>query len=106
MLADTPWMFPFWFAWVILSLIAPLLLIAIVVLSCLRTTRHIGLKILFFGLLGAEVACIADVALARLAREPLSQSIAIGWMFAAAGDFSLFPILQGSLPALHCVQPL
>ena len=50
---------------------------------------------LFFGILGALVACAGDVALAMLAREPLSQSTAMGWLFAAAGGFSLFAISAG-----------
>jgi hypothetical protein len=95
MLADTPWTFPFWLAWALLSLIAPLLLVAIIVLSSLRATRYVGLRMLLFGVGGAVVGCAGDVALAMLASEPLSQSNAMGWLVAAAGGFSLFAISAG-----------
>src|SRR5438045_1287887 len=95
MLADTPWTFPFFLAWAPLSLVAPLLLVAIAVLSSLRATRYVGLRMLLLGLLGAVVGCAGDVALAFFARESLSQSTAMGWVFAAAGGFSLFAIPAG-----------
>jgi hypothetical protein len=95
MLADTPWTFPFVLGWMLLSVIAPLLLVVVLVLSSLRATRRIGLWMLFFGVVGALFGCIGDAALAVWVGERLSQSTVIGWLFAAGGGFSLFAIPAG-----------
>jgi hypothetical protein len=93
--ADTPWTFPLWLTWALLSVVAPLLLVIAMVLAALRSTRSIGLRMLSLGFLGALVGCAADVALAMLAGESLSQSTAVGWLFAAAGGFPLFAVPAG-----------
>jgi hypothetical protein len=95
MLADTPWTFPLFLAWATLSLIAPLLLAVILVLSAFRSTRGVGLRILFFGVVGAIFGCIGEFALGLWVREGLSQSTAIGRLFASAGSFSLLDIPAG-----------
>src|SRR5262245_22821813 len=97
MLADTPWAFPLWFGWAVLSLIVPVLFIAAVVLSSLRATRMLGFKMLLLGIVGAVIGCIGDFGLAMMARESLTESTAMGWCFAAAGGFSLFAIFAGVL---------
>ena len=97
MLAETPWTFPFVLAWATLSLIAPLLLVLILVLLAFRSTRGIGLRILFLGVVGALFGCMGDLLLALWAGERLSQSTAIGWLFASSGGFSLFAIPAGVL---------
>jgi hypothetical protein len=90
MLADTPWTFPFVFAWIILSIIAPLVLITAVVLAILPTTRHVGVVMLMGGMTGALLGCLGDVGLALSIGEHLADTTLSGWLFAAAGGFSLF----------------
>jgi ABC-type tungstate transport system substrate-binding protein len=52
-LADTPWTFPFWFAWMLLSVLAPFVFLAAAVLATFRVTRRIGLAMLIGGVIGS-----------------------------------------------------
>jgi hypothetical protein len=105
-LADTPWTFPFFFAWVLLSLCAPVLLLAALVLAAVGVTRRIGFAILLGGLAGSLCGALGDLGLALALGEHQSQSTLGGWLFAIAGGFSLIGIPAGAFAAARLHQGL
>jgi hypothetical protein len=105
-LADTPWTFPFWFAWALLSIFAPILFLAALVLAAVGVTRRIGFAILLGGLAGSLCAAIGDLGLMVAVGEHLSQTTLGGWLFAIAGGFSLIGIPAGAFAAARLHQGL
>jgi hypothetical protein len=100
-LADTPWTFPFWFGWTLLSVFAPFLLLAAVVLATLSVTRRIGLSMLLGGIVGSLFGALGDFGLMTAVGERLSQTTFSGWLFAVAGGFSLISIPAGLFAAVR-----
>jgi len=98
-LADTPWTFPFWFAWMLLSVEAPFVFLAAAVLATLRVTRRIGFAILIGGVIGSLCGVLGDLTLTIAVHEHLSQTTLVEWLFAAAGGFSLISVAAGALTA-------
>ena len=100
-LADTPWTFPFWFAWILLSIFAPILFLAAVVLATLSVTRRIGFSMLLGGIVGSLCGALGDFGLMIVVGEHLSQTTFSGWLFAIAGGFSLISIPAGAFAAVR-----
>ena len=100
-LADTPWTFPFWFGWVILSVFAPILFLAAVVLAALSATRRIGFSMLLGGVVGSLFGALGDFGLMTAVGEHLSETTFSGWLFAIAGGFSLISIPAGVFAAVR-----
>ena len=98
-LADTPWTFPFWFAWMLLSVLAPVVLLAAAVLAVLRVTRRIGFAMLIGGAIGSLCGALGDLVLMIVVHEHVSQTAVVEWIFAAAGGFSLISVSAGALTA-------
>ncbi len=97
--ADTPWTFPFWFAWMLLSVLAPFVFLGAAVLATLRATRRIGFAMLIGGVFGSLCGVLGDLTLMIAVREHLSETTLVGWLFAAAGGFSLMSVAAGAFTA-------
>jgi hypothetical protein len=100
-LADTPWTFPFVLAWMLLSVIAPIVFLTAAVLVALRITRRIGFAMLIGGIVGSLCGALGDLGLMLAVGEHLSQTTFAGWLFAVAGGFSLISIPVGAFAAVR-----
>ena len=100
-LADTPWTFPFVLAWMLLSVIAPVVFAVTAVLVVRRVTRRIGLVMLFGGAVGSLCGVLGDLGFMVAVGEHLSQTTLAGWLFAIAGGFSLLSIPVGVFAAVR-----
>jgi len=98
-LADTPWTFPFWFAWMLLSFEAPFVFLAAAVLATLCVTRRVGFAMLIGGVIGSLCGVLGDLTLMIAVGEHLSQTTLFGWLLAAAGGFSLISVAAGAVIA-------
>jgi hypothetical protein len=96
-LADTPWTFPFWFAWALLSIFAPILFLAALVLAAVGVTRRIGFAILLGGLAGSLCAAIGDLGLMVAVGEHLSQTTLGGLAFCDRGRLFSYRHSGGSI---------
>ena len=98
-LADTPWTFPFWFAWMLLSVEVPFVFLAAAVLATVRVTRRVGFAMVIGGVIGSLCGVLGDLTLMIAVGEHLSQTTLVGWLFAAAGGFSLISVAAGAFTA-------